>query len=146
MPPDTNPQISSQPLAAGSVVKPVPARWHRFVRPALVVAAIAVLTTGGYFAWQAWFGDDDANRALLTAVAQRGNLEDAITATGILQPKEFVDVGTQVSGQLKNLLVDVGAVVTLGQLLAEIDPSVYQAKVDGDKAQLLNQQAQLGTH
>lgn len=73
----------------------------------------------------------------------RGNLEDTVTATGTLQPKEFVDVGTQVSGQLKKLLVDIGAVVKTGQLLAEIDPSVYQAKVDGDHAQLLNQQAQL---
>ncbi|MGA8004592.1 MAG: biotin/lipoyl-binding protein, partial [Burkholderiales bacterium] len=79
----------------------------------------------------------------MTAVAQRGNLEDTITATGTLQPKDYVDVGTQVSGQLKKLPVDVGAVVKAGQLLAQIDPSVYQAKVDGDRAQLLNQQAQL---
>jgi macrolide-specific efflux system membrane fusion protein len=73
----------------------------------------------------------------------RGNLEDTVTATGTLQPKDFVDVGTQVSGQLKKLLVEIGAVVKKGQLLAEIDPSVYQAKVDGDQAQLLNQKAQL---
>ena len=66
-----------------------------------------------------------------------------MTATGTLQPKDFVDVGTQVSGQVKKLLVDIGAIVKKGQLLAEIDPSVYQAKVDGDRAQLLNQQAQL---
>src|SRR4029079_13275029 len=72
-----------------------------------------------------------------------GDLEDAVTATGTLQPKNFVDVGTQVSGQVKKLLVDVGAVVKAGQLLAEIDASVYQAKVDGDQAQLLNQRAQL---
>jgi len=76
-------------------------------------------------------------------VVTRGNLEDTVTATGTLQPKDFVDVGTQVSGQLKKLLVDIGAVVKKGQLLAEIDPSVYQAKVDGDQAQMLNQQAQL---
>jgi macrolide-specific efflux system membrane fusion protein len=76
-------------------------------------------------------------------VAQRGDLEDTVTATGTLQPKDFVDVGTQVSGQLKKLLVEVGAVVKAGQLLAEIDPSVYQSKVDGDRAQLLNQHAQL---
>ena len=70
-------------------------------------------------------------------------LEDTVTATGTLQPKEFVDVGTQVSGQLKKLLVAVGDGVKAAQLLAEIDPSVYQAKVDGDRAQLLNQHAQL---
>jgi macrolide-specific efflux system membrane fusion protein len=98
---------------------------------------------GGYYAWQTWFAKDPAGAGLLTAVAQRGNLEDVVTATGTLQPKEFVDVGTQVSGQLKKLHVEVGAVVKAGQLLAEIDPSVYQSKVDGDQAQLLNQKAQL---
>src|SRR6185436_15365913 len=90
-----------------------------------------------------WLAEDPAASGLATAMAVRGNLEDTVTATGTLQPKDFVDVGTQVSGQLKKLLVDVGAAVKAGQLLAEIDPSVYQAKVDGDHAQLLNQQAQL---
>ena len=120
-----------------------PTRWRRFGRPALVLSACALLAAGGYTAWQTWFGQDNATDGLITAVAQRGNLEDAITATGTLQPKDFVDVGTQVSGQLKKLLVDVGAIVKAGQLLAEIDPSVYQSKVDADRAQLLNQRAQL---
>jgi macrolide-specific efflux system membrane fusion protein len=114
-----------------------------FGRPALAIAACVLLGIGAYFGWQAWFGEDGQDAAILTAVAQRGNLEDTVTATGTLQPKNFVDVGTQVSGQLKKLHVEVGAVVKAGQLLAEIDPSVYQAKVDGDRAQLLNQQAQL---
>jgi macrolide-specific efflux system membrane fusion protein len=121
---------------------PLRSRMTRMGRPALILAACALLA-GGYFAWQTWFAQDASAAALVTAVATRGNLEDTVTATGTLQPKEFVDVGTQVSGQLKKLLVDIGAVVKAGQLLAEIDPSVYQAKVDGDRAQLLNQQAQL---
>ncbi len=115
----------------------------RLVRPALIFAACALLAGGGYYAWRTWFARDTSAKALLTAVVTRGNLEDTVTATGTLQPKDFVDVGTQVSGQLKKLLVDIGAVVTKGQLLAEIDASVYQAKVDGDRAQLLNQEAQL---
>jgi macrolide-specific efflux system membrane fusion protein len=136
------------PITETPVAGPLPsgaqaAGWRRFAKPALVLAACALLAAGGYYAWRAWFGQASANTGLLTAVAQRGNLEDAITATGILQPKDYVDVGTQVSGQLKKLHVDIGAVVKAGQLLAEIDPSVYQSKVDGDRAQLLNQQAQL---
>ncbi len=127
------------PVAA----KDAPAHWRRFVRPTAIAAVLLLLAAGGYFGWRAWSGEDTANVAPLTALAQRGNLEDSVTATGTLQPKEFVDVGTQVSGQLKKLHVEVGAVVTAGQLLAEIDPAVYQAKVDGDRAQLLNQQAQL---
>jgi macrolide-specific efflux system membrane fusion protein len=122
---------------------PQRARVPRAARWALLLAACALLAGGGYTAWQAGFGQDRPADSLITAVAQRGDLEDTVTATGTLQPKDFVDVGTQVSGQLKTLLVEVGAVVKAGQLLAEIDPSVYQSKVDGDRAQLLNQQAQL---
>jgi macrolide-specific efflux system membrane fusion protein len=125
-----------------SVGRPARSRVSRLGRPALILAACAVLAGGGYYAWQTWFAQDGSTNSLLTAVVTRGNLEDTVTATGTLQPKDFVDVGTQVSGQLKKLLVDIGAVVKTGQLLAEIDPSVYQAKVDGDQAQMLNQQAQ----
>jgi len=116
---------------------PRSARW------ALALGACVLLAGGGYYAWRTAVGGDGASDGVLTAAARRGDLEDAVTATGTLQPKDFVDVGTQVSGQLKKLHVEVGAVVKAGQLLAEIDPSVYQAKVDGDRAQLQNQRAQL---
>src|SRR5688572_12166101 len=139
----TETAVTATDRAPGTVSERARGLWTRFGRVALGVAACLALAGGGYYAWQAWSGADDTNAAVVTAVAQRGDLEDTVTATGTLQPKEFVDVGTQVSGQLKKLLVDVGSVVKTGQLLAEIDPSVYQAKVDGDRAQLLNQQAQL---
>lgn len=113
------------------------ARWS------LIVVACLVLALGGYYAWKISFGRDNPADNLITAVVQLGDLEDAITATGTLQPKEYVDVGTQVSGQLKKLWVGVGDIVKSGQLLAEIDPSVYQSKVDGDRALLLNLDAQL---
>jgi len=123
--------------------RPMVAGKSRLVRLALIVGACALLAGGGYYAWQTWFAPVGSAASLVTAVTTRGNLEDTVTATGTLQPKDYVYVGTQVSGQLKQLHVEVGAVVKKGQLLAEIDPSVYQAKVDGDQAQLLNQRAQL---
>jgi len=141
-PADVNPaQLSPE----GPAARPprAPSRTRRLGAVALVLAACAVLAGGGYYAWQTWFAQASTANTLLTAGVTRGNLEDRVTATGTLQPKDFVDVGTQVSGQLKKLHVDIGAIVTKGQLLAEIDPSVYQAKVDGDRAQMLNQQAQL---
>lgn len=104
-------QVTETPVAANDRL---PGGAHKFVRPALIIAPCALLAAGGYYAWRAWFGQDSANMGLLTAVAQRGNLEDAITATGILQPKDFVDVGTQVSGQLKKLHVSIGEVVKAG--------------------------------
>jgi macrolide-specific efflux system membrane fusion protein len=116
-----------------------PARIRRI---GFAAAAGALLALGLYFGWRT-FAHGTTRATLLTAPATRGDLEDTVTATGTLQPKEYVDVGTQVSGQLKRLLVDVGAVVQAGQLLAEIDPSVYQSKVDADEAQLQNQTALL---
>jgi macrolide-specific efflux system membrane fusion protein len=136
-PAQSNPKV---PAAKPSTMA---ARMRRLRPAALVVAACALLAGGGYYAWQTWFAQDNSATSVLTAVVTRGDLEDTVTATGTLQPKDYVDVGTQVSGQLKKLYVDIGAVVKAKDLLAEIDPSVYQAKVDGDQAQLLNLQAQL---
>ena len=85
----------------------------------------------------------------LTAVVQRGDLEDTVTATGTLQPRDYVDVGTQVSGQLKKLHVEIGGGVKEGELLAEIDPTVYRARsmrrsaAAHQEAQLADRQAQL---
>jgi membrane fusion protein, macrolide-specific efflux system len=110
---------------------------------ALFLGSAALLLALGYYGWRTWLAPADPSAGVLTAVVTQGDLEDTITATGSLQPKEFVDVGTQVSGQLKRVLVEIGAVVKAKDLLAEIDPSVYQSKADADSAQLRNQAAQL---
>jgi membrane fusion protein, macrolide-specific efflux system len=140
------PALHFRPMTPDTEAKVAPKnefRWRKLGGYALIAGAFVLLLAGGYYGWQSWFGEDDDSGSVVTAVAQRGNLEDTVTATGTLQPKDYVDVGTQVSGQVKKLLVEIGAVVKKGQLLAEIDPSVYQSKVDGDQAQILNQQAQL---
>jgi macrolide-specific efflux system membrane fusion protein len=120
-----------------------PSRLSQLKRVALILAVCAVLAGGSYYAWRTWFASTDSSNTVLTSVVVRRDIEDTVTATGTLQPKDYVDVGTQVSGQLKKLLVDIGATVKKGQLLAEIDLTVYQSKVDADHAQLLNQQAQI---
>ncbi|NUO06986.1 MAG: biotin/lipoyl-binding protein, partial [Candidatus Brocadia sinica] len=63
----------------------------------------------------------------LTAKVIRGNIENTVTAVGVLQPFYYVDVGAQVTGQLKTLKVKAGDSVKKGQLLAEIDPIIFQA-------------------
>lgn len=75
--------------------------------------------------------------------ATRGDVENIVTAIGTLQPFNTVDVGAQVSGQLKTLHVKIGDQVRAGDLVAEIDSTVAAAKVDADTAQLQNLQAQL---
>ncbi len=106
-------------------------------------AAIAAVAAGGYGAWLAWAAPARDGNAPASAVVQRGDLEDLVSATGTLQPRDFVDVGTQVSGQLKVLHVEIGSTVRKGELLAEIDPAVYRSKVDASQAQLRNLEAQL---
>lgn len=92
-----------------------------------------------------WFFNRDSSgqTRFSTATVSRGNIENLVTATGVLQPRDYVDVGAQVSGQLKVLHVEVGSPVKEGDLLAEIDATVYAARVEGTRAQLRNQQAQL---
>lgn len=79
----------------------------------------------------------------LTATVMRGDVEDTIGSLGTLEPKDYVDVGTQVSGQLNRLLVDIGDQVVQNQLLAEIDPTVYESRVRSSRASLVNLRAQL---
>lgn len=101
-------------------------------------AAAALLALGAFLLWPA-----DTEGEWLTAAAERKDIEDVVTASGTLQPRDYVDVGTQVSGQLMKLHVDVGAEVAAGDLLAEIDPAVYLSRVEASRAQLRNQRAQL---
>ncbi len=116
---------------------------HLGPRLALVALAVLLLAGAGYYAWRTWLAAPDARSTYLSAAVTRGNLEDAVTATGTLQPRDYVDVGTQVSGQLTKLRVEIGSEGKKGDLLAEIDPAVYQSRVDSDRAQLRNQHAQL---
>src|SRR5690606_2043710 len=112
-------------------------------RRAVVVAlALVPIAVGGYLLWQTLSGGDDLEQYQIASV-QRGDVEDLVTATGTLQPREYVDIGAQVSGQLKKIHVEIGSVVTAGTLLAEIDPTVYRANVEARRASLRNQRATL---
>ena len=119
-------------------VRPVARRPRRWIHWALL--GLVLLIAGG---WLWWSSDQKPQDTFVTAVVERGDVEDSTTALGSLQPREYVDVGTQVSGQLRRLYYEVGATVEKGALLAEIDPTVYIARVEADRAQLLNLRAQL---
>ena len=95
--------------------------------------------------WYWYTGAAQAPQAgvLVPITVTRGTVEALVTAQGKLEAKQYVDVGTQVSGQLKAIHVDIGDTVTKGQLLAEIDPRVYQAQVEAGEAKLNSLRAQL---
>jgi len=68
-------------------------------------------------------------------------LTQSVTATGTLNPVVNVTVGSQVSGRIYKLNVDYNSVVKANEVIAEIDPSTYQAAVEQTKADLANAQA-----
>ncbi|GGC98791.1 efflux RND transporter periplasmic adaptor subunit [Halopseudomonas salina] len=111
--------------------------------PRLLLLVTTALAIAGALAWFLWFAPQSRSADYLTAEVLRGDIEESITALGTLGPLEYVDVGTQVSGQLLRLHVELGDRVEEGQLLAEIDPTLYLARVEASTAQLENLQAQL---
>lgn len=88
-------------------------------------------------------GSDQELLEETTVVIGYGDIEENVTAQGKLEPKEYVDVGAQVTGQLMKLHVELGDIVKTGQLLAEIDPRIYAARVEAGEARINNLQAQL---
>jgi HlyD family secretion protein len=73
----------------------------------------------------------------------RGDIEMAVTATGTVNPVTTVLVGTQVSGTIKELYVDFNSPVKKGQLIARIDPALFEAQVNQAKANFLSAKANL---
>ena len=78
-----------------------------------------------------------------TVPVTRGDIESSVTALGTLQPRQYVDVGAQASGQIHKIHVDIGTEVKEGQLLVEIDPSTQTAKLDASRFAIDNLKAQL---
>lgn len=89
-----------------------------------------------------WWLDHSPLQYDVTPVV-RGDIEVTVTAIGTLQPRRYVDVGAQVSGQIVHLHVQPGSRVAKGDLLVEIDPSVQRATVDAGRAALAGLRAQL---
>jgi macrolide-specific efflux system membrane fusion protein len=120
-------------------------RHRRVAMGAGVVLALLIVV---FVIVPAFHGSKSAHLEL-QAVAS-GNIEATVTAVGNLQPKDYVDVGAQVSGQIKTIPVAIGDKVKKGDLLVEIDAQVQQARAEADKdnlaaleANLVSQQAQL---
>lgn len=112
--------------------------WVR--RGALVVGALVVVGV----VWAIFGGDDEAARPrFVVEKVDRGAITATVTATGIVNPVESVQVGTYVSGPIQEILVDFNSPVTKGQLMARIDPRPFQVKVQAAEAELANARAAL---
>lgn len=113
--------------------------------PVLVVLGLIGLTA-------AWYQKRSNGRTAVFRTAQvtRGDLREAISATGTVEPEELIDVGAQVAGQILSFgrdadgrTVDYGSVVAEGTVLARIDDSLYAAEAANAGAQVQSARAGL---
>ncbi|CAN5549803.1 efflux RND transporter periplasmic adaptor subunit [soil metagenome] len=110
--------------------KPAPA-WQRYAKWGAVAIGFILLA----LLLKSYFGGTSSTQ-YATQTAQRGNLTVSVSATGKLAPTNQVDVGSELSGLVTRVLVDVNDRVTKGQPLALIDPSRFQDTVNQSKAAL----------
>ena len=115
-------------------------RSNRWVKWTIIIVAAAAAVASGV--WYFKRGRADAPD-YQTATVTRGDLTQTVTATGILNPVVNVTVGSQVSGRISKLYVDYNSTVKSNQVIAEIDPSTYQASVEQNTADLANAKANL---
>src|SRR3984893_6713884 len=81
--------------------------------------------------------------AYQTATVMRGPITQLVTATATLNPVTNVQVGSQVSGNIQKLFADFNSEVKAGELVAQIDPALFQATVTQDEGDLSSAQAAL---
>jgi HlyD family secretion protein len=103
--------------------------------PRIIWALVALLILAGAAVWwQSRAGDDKPTFRF--AKVERGPLTATVSSTGTLNPVTSVQVGTQVSGQIKELFVDFNSPVKQGQLIARIDPETFTYRVRQAEADL----------
>lgn len=79
----------------------------------------------------------------VTQTPTRGELQVTVTATGTLQPTKQVDIGSEVSGIIENVLVDFNDKVTVGQIMAQLDTQTLEARLTSARASLQSAEASL---
>lgn len=105
----------------------------RSFKPWIVLLVLAALAAGGYGYYRR---NGDAGSAYLTDTVSRGSIVESVAANGTLNPVVLVSVGTQVSGTAVKVHADFNDTVKEGQVLAELDPAAYAARVRQTRAAL----------
>lgn len=112
-------------------------------------AGLILLIVAGVFGYKSWAGKN-AVPEYRTAKIERGEITATVSASGTLSPVVSVQVGSQVSGQIKEIYVDFNSEVKKDQLIARIDPETFeyrvrqsQADLDAARSQVATQQANI---
>lgn len=99
---------------------------------------VAVIAAAVYF-----YGKKSPEVTYKTAKVERGAIVATVAATGNLAAVVTVQVGTQVSGSIQKLFVDFNSKVAKGQVIAQIDPSLFSAQVEQARGNYMNARASL---
>ncbi|MBI5193938.1 MAG: efflux RND transporter periplasmic adaptor subunit [Nitrospirae bacterium] len=105
----------------------------------IVIIIVLIAGAAGLFL----FKNNSKEQKFRTAKILKGDIQEAVTATGTVNAVTTVLVGTQVSGTIKHIYIDFNSPVKKGQLIAEIDPSVFEAQAEQSRANLLSAKANL---
>ncbi|MDQ3169709.1 MAG: efflux RND transporter periplasmic adaptor subunit, partial [Acidobacteriota bacterium] len=108
----------------------------------LTVIAIVALVGASVWGYAQYRAGDKAPE-VVTAIVTRGNIVEAVGATGTLEAVTTVQVGTQVSGTVQALYADFNSIVRKGQVLARLDPSLIQTQIEQQRANLVRAEADM---
>lgn len=118
---------------------------HTRIGSALIawMILLGVILIAGVLGFKFWKNRGAPKYEFQTDPVTRGALTQAVTATGTLNPVINVQVGSQISGKIKELFADWNSEVKAGQIVAQIDPATYQAIVAQAEGDLANARAAL---
>jgi len=116
-------------------------RWWQ--SPTVWIATVAVAGAIGAYMYWAQQQKANAKPVYVTEDIKRGDLSLTVLANGTLQPTRTVNVGSELSGTVRNVRVDVNDEVKKGQVLVELDTDKLQAQLNRSKASVVSAQAKL---
>lgn len=128
-------QVILKPPTVGPSPRPVGRRYTKKAKWAFAIS-LAVLAALAMYEWPRW---TQSAVSYETVPVERGSIQAKVTATDTLNPVVDVQVGSQVSGNIKALYSDFNTKVKKGQLVALIDPQIFQAQVDQAEAAVNSQ-------
>jgi len=136
---DENAPVREDELEWAGIEPDKPHDSHPRRRGFLAILLAAILAAGAFAGWKFWGGA--SGPAYEFAPVTRADITRTITATGKLQALVTVQVGSQVSGRISEIYADFNDRVKKGQIVARIDPSLFQAQLEQAQAALASAQA-----
>lgn len=107
-----------------------------------IILAVAVVAAAGIWFWQGASGDTGAVR-YTTQAATRSNVTVTVTATGTIEPVNTVEISSELSGTVREVLADYNDIIKEGDTLAKLDTDKLEANVEHARASLTARQAAL---